>query len=71
MLRGLAVFYLIYGAGAVANLGVASHAFASSHTQWLAGGAGAVVRSVWDVLGLYLAPAIKEFDARCSRLFSH
>jgi dolichol-phosphate mannosyltransferase len=48
LLRGLAVFYLICGIGAVANVGVASYAFTSSHTWWLAGVAGAVVGSVWN-----------------------
>ena len=48
LLRGLAVFYLICGVGAVANVGVASYAFTSSHAWWLAGVAGAVVGSVWN-----------------------
>jgi dolichol-phosphate mannosyltransferase len=48
LLRGLAIFYLICGVGAVANVGVASYAFTSSHTWWLAGVAGAVVGSVWN-----------------------
>jgi dolichol-phosphate mannosyltransferase len=48
LLRGLIIFYLICGVGAVANVGVASYAFTSSHTWWLAGVAGAVVGSVWN-----------------------
>jgi dolichol-phosphate mannosyltransferase len=48
LLRGLAVFYLICGVGAIANVGVASYAFTSSRTWWLAGVAGAVVGSVWN-----------------------
>jgi dolichol-phosphate mannosyltransferase len=48
LLRGLVIFYLICGVGAVANVGVASYAFTSSHTWWLAGVAGAVVGSVWN-----------------------
>jgi dolichol-phosphate mannosyltransferase len=48
LLRGLAFFYLICGIGAVGNVGVASYAFASSHTWWLAGVAGALVGSVWN-----------------------
>jgi len=48
LLRGLFIFYLICGVGAVANVGVASYAFTSSHTWWLAGVAGAVVGSVWN-----------------------
>ena len=48
LLRGLAIFYLICGIGAIANVGVASYAFTTSHTWWLAGVAGAVVGSVWN-----------------------
>jgi dolichol-phosphate mannosyltransferase len=48
LLRGIAIFYVICGVGAVANVGVASYAFTSSHTWWLAGVAGAVVGSVWN-----------------------
>src|SRR5262249_50027849 len=45
LLRGLLVFYLICGIGAAANVGVASYAFTSRHTWWLAGVAGAPVGS--------------------------
>jgi dolichol-phosphate mannosyltransferase len=48
LLRGLGIFYLICGVGAVANVGVASYAFTSHHAWWLAGAAGAVVGSVWN-----------------------
>jgi dolichol-phosphate mannosyltransferase len=48
LLRGLAAFYLICGVGAIANVGVASYAFTSSHAWWLAGVAGVVVGSVWN-----------------------
>ena len=48
LLRGLAIFYLICGIGAIANVGVASYAFTTSHTWWLAGVAGAVIGSVWN-----------------------
>jgi dolichol-phosphate mannosyltransferase len=48
LLRGLVIFYLICGVGAVANVGVASYAFTSHHAWWLAGIAGAVVGSVWN-----------------------
>jgi dolichol-phosphate mannosyltransferase len=48
LLRGLIIFYLICGLGAIANVGVASYAFTTSHTWWLAGVAGAVVGSVWN-----------------------
>jgi dolichol-phosphate mannosyltransferase len=48
LVRGLVIFYLICGVGAVANVGVASFAFTSSQTWWLAGIAGAIVGSVWN-----------------------
>jgi dolichol-phosphate mannosyltransferase len=48
LLRGLGVFCLICGVGAIANVGVASYAFTSNHVWWLAGVAGAVVGSVWN-----------------------
>ena len=48
LMRGLGVFYLICGVGAVANVGVASFAFTSHYIWWLAGVAGAVVGSVWN-----------------------
>jgi len=48
LLRGLGVFYLICGLGAVANVGVASHVFASDRSWWMAGVAGAIVGSVWN-----------------------
>jgi dolichol-phosphate mannosyltransferase len=48
LLRGLVIFYLICGIGAIANVGVASYAFTTSHTWWLAGVAGAVIGSVWN-----------------------
>lgn len=48
LLRGLAMFYLICGFGAFANVGVASFLFAEHRAWWLAGVAGAVVGSVWN-----------------------
>ena len=48
LLRGLVIFYLVCGVGAVANVGVASYAFTAHHAWWLAGAAGAVVGSVWN-----------------------
>jgi dolichol-phosphate mannosyltransferase len=48
LVRGLGVFYLICAVGAVANVGVASFAFTSHYTWWVAGVAGAVVGSVWN-----------------------
>ena len=70
--RGLLIFYLICGVGAVANVGVASYAFTSSHTWWL-GRRGRCHRrlgvELCHVFGLYLAPGIAGFAARRSRLF--
>ncbi len=48
LVRGLAVFYLICGLGAIANVGVASYVFAENRTWWLAGVAGALIGSVWN-----------------------
>lgn len=48
LLRGLGIFYLICGLGAVANVGVASYVFTANHAWWLAGVAGAIVGSVWN-----------------------
>jgi dolichol-phosphate mannosyltransferase len=48
LLRGLSIFYLICGLGAVANVGVASYVFTSNHAWWMAGVAGAIVGSVWN-----------------------
>jgi dolichol-phosphate mannosyltransferase len=48
LLRGLGIFYLICGLGAVANVGVASYVFASDRAWWMAGVAGAIVGSVWN-----------------------
>jgi dolichol-phosphate mannosyltransferase len=48
LVRGLVIFYLICGLGAVANVGVASYVFTSDHAWWMAGIAGAIVGSVWN-----------------------
>jgi dolichol-phosphate mannosyltransferase len=48
LLRGLLVFYLICGVGAIANVGIASYLFAEQRTWWLAGAAGAIIGSVWN-----------------------
>ena len=47
-LTGLLSFYLACGVGAVANVGVASVAFASNYTWWLAAVAGVLVGTVWN-----------------------
>ena len=48
LLRGLSVFYLICGLGAIANVGVASYVFAENPVWWLAGVAGAMIGAVWN-----------------------
>ena len=48
LVRGLGIFYLGCGLGAVANVGVASYVFVSDHVWWMAGVAGAIVGSVWN-----------------------
>ncbi len=47
-LRGLLSFYAICGLGAVANVGIASYAFAQDQVWWLAGIAGVAIGSVWN-----------------------
>ena len=47
-LSGLASFYAVCSLGAVANVGIASAAFAHHYTWWLAGLAGVVVGVVWN-----------------------
>ncbi len=45
---GLASFYAVCGLGAVANVGIASAAFAHHYTWWLSGLVGAAVGVVWN-----------------------
>ncbi len=51
---GLISFYLVCSVGIIANVGVANFAFQRNYTWWLAGGAGALVGTVWN----YAASAI-------------
>jgi dolichol-phosphate mannosyltransferase len=51
---GLFTFYLVCSIGAIANVGVANFVFQRDYTWWLAGGAGALVGTVWN----YAASAI-------------
>jgi dolichol-phosphate mannosyltransferase len=46
--RGLLLFYLACGLGAVANVGVATTMFYQHHQWWLAGVAGVLVGAVWN-----------------------
>ncbi len=45
---GLVSFYAVCGAGAAANVGVASYLVTGHHSWWLAGLAGAAVSVVWN-----------------------
>ena len=47
-IAGLASFYAVCSLGAVANVGIASAAFAHHYTWWLSGLAGAAVGVVWN-----------------------
>jgi dolichol-phosphate mannosyltransferase len=50
LLRGLLVFYLVCGAGALANVGFATYAF-SRHAQWaISSAAGIVLGTLWNYL---------------------
>jgi dolichol-phosphate mannosyltransferase len=48
LLMGLFSFYAVCGLGAAANVGIASHLFASQHSWWLAGLGGAAIGAVWN-----------------------
>jgi dolichol-phosphate mannosyltransferase len=45
---GLVTFYLVCGIGVIANVGIANFVFQRDYTWWLAGGAGALVGTVWN-----------------------
>ena len=47
-LTGLFTFYLVCRIGVIANVGVANFVFQRDYTWWLAGGAGALVGTVWN-----------------------
>lgn len=47
-LTGLVTFYLVCGVGVIANVGIANFVFQRDYTWWLAGGAGALVGTVWN-----------------------
>lgn len=57
---GLLTFYVVCGIGVVANVGVANFVFQRDYTWWLAGGAGALVGTVWN----YAASAIFTWGRR-------
>ncbi len=47
-LTGLLTFYLVCGIGVIANVGIANFVFQRDYTWWLAGGAGALIGTVWN-----------------------
>ena len=47
-ITGLLSFYAVCSLGAVANVGIASAAFAQHYTWWASGLAGAAVGVVWN-----------------------
>jgi dolichol-phosphate mannosyltransferase len=57
---GLVSFYAVCGAGAAANVGVASYVFGGDQSWWLAGLAGAAVSAVWN----YAMSSIFTWSAR-------
>ena len=48
LLRGLGLFYLVCGLGAVTNVGLASKVFELNHVWWLAGIVGAAMSALWN-----------------------
>ena len=48
LMTGLLSFYAVCGIGAAANVGIASHLFASDHSWWLAGLGGAAIGAAWN-----------------------
>jgi len=57
---GLFTFYLVCGVGVIANVGIANFVFQRDYTWWLAGGAGALVGTVWN----YAASSIFTWGRR-------
>jgi dolichol-phosphate mannosyltransferase len=49
-LRGLLIFYVICGMGAISNVGVAAWLHANHPVWWVAGLAGCVIGAVWNYL---------------------
>jgi dolichol-phosphate mannosyltransferase len=48
--RGLLIFYVICGIGALSNVGVASWLYAAEPVWWLAGLAGSIIGAVWNYM---------------------
>jgi dolichol-phosphate mannosyltransferase len=57
---GLLIFYAICGVGVIGNVGVANFIFNKQYSWWLAGGAGALVGTVWN----YAASSIFTWGRR-------
>jgi dolichol-phosphate mannosyltransferase len=49
-LRGLLIFYVICGAGALSNVGVATWLYANEPVWWIAGLMGSVIGAVWNYM---------------------
>jgi dolichol-phosphate mannosyltransferase len=49
-LRGLLIFYVICGIGALSNVGVAAWLYANEPVWWLAGLTGSIIGAVWNYM---------------------
>ena len=49
-IRGLVIFYVICGAGALSNVGVATWLYANEPVWWLAGLVGSFIGAAWNYL---------------------
>jgi dolichol-phosphate mannosyltransferase len=49
-LRGLLIFYVICGIGALSNVGVATWLYANEPVWWLAGLTGSIIGAVWNYM---------------------
>ena len=59
-IKGLFIFYIVCGVGVIGNVGAANFIFNQNHSWWLAGGAGALVGTVWN----YVASSIFTWGKR-------
>lgn len=48
--KGLLIFYVICGTGALSNVGVATWLYANERVWWIAGLAGSVIGAVWNYM---------------------
>jgi dolichol-phosphate mannosyltransferase len=49
-LKGLVIFYVICGTGALSNVGVATWLYANEPVWWMAGLAGSIIGAVWNYM---------------------